>query len=250
MLLADSPPPTREAPAEPLRILYLGNSLTAANDLPALVAAMAASAGVRIEWRAVTPGGVNLEDHWHDGRGEKLLSAERWDFLVLQQGPSSRMEGRADLRLWAARWAQRARRREVEPALYMVWPYQGQKRGFEDVATSYREAAKAAKSRILPAGEAWEACLDEDPETRLYEEDKLHPTLAGSWLAALVLTKELAGVEPESVPDRLELDSGRRVELDPALARRLSRAAAGRANEGTTAEPTHPTPASPPPSPI
>ena len=52
------------AAREPLRVLFVGNSLTATNDLPAIVAALAAAAKrVPIEYATVAPGGVNLEDH-------------------------------------------------------------------------------------------------------------------------------------------------------------------------------------------
>ena len=49
----------------PLRILFVGNSLTATNDLPARVAAIAAKGGRRpVETGTVAPGGVSLEEHW------------------------------------------------------------------------------------------------------------------------------------------------------------------------------------------
>ena len=59
---------------EPLRVLFVGNSLTATNDLPAVVATLAKTLGPsEIEYRTIAPGGVSLEDHW--ARGDCACSA-------------------------------------------------------------------------------------------------------------------------------------------------------------------------------
>ena len=50
-------------PRSSLRVLFLGNSLTATNDLPSAVARIAGRAGRRLEYRTVAPGGYALEDH-------------------------------------------------------------------------------------------------------------------------------------------------------------------------------------------
>ena len=48
-------------PDDGLSVLFVGNSLTAANDLPGMVAALAGAAGVeRFRYEEVTAGGVGL----------------------------------------------------------------------------------------------------------------------------------------------------------------------------------------------
>ncbi len=212
------------APAR-LRVLFIGNSLTASNDLPALVQAMARGGGIDLQYEACTPGGVHLEDHWNDGHCRKLLENQRWDFVVLQQGPSSRDASRADLRKWSARWADAIRARGARPALYMVWPQQGQPDGFARVSGSYRIAAEESRSVLLPVGDAWRDALEMEAAVGLYSEDGLHPTVEGSYLAALVIAHHLAGVQPADVPARLELSSGNVIELAPDDAAALRRAA-------------------------
>jgi hypothetical protein len=216
-----------KAPAAPrtLRVLFVGNSLTICNDLPGLVQAMAAAGDRKVRVHAVTVGGASLEDHWQDGRARQALGSAPWDYVVLQQGPSSLPESQANLREWAVRWADLARRHGAAPALYMVWPFQGQENGFALVSQSYRAAAEAGKARILPAGEAWREALSREGAPRLYTGDRLHPTLAGTYLAALVITRELTGVRPGSVPARLKLASGREFALPEAQARLLQQAA-------------------------
>src|SRR5687767_3128487 len=65
----DPPPPVERPPAVEVgaRILMVGNSLTAFNDLAGMVEAMADSAGLAWEVEATVVGGGSLEDHW--GRG-------------------------------------------------------------------------------------------------------------------------------------------------------------------------------------
>ncbi len=51
-----------------MRVLFVGNSLTHTNDLPAVVATLARGLGTEIEYETIAPGGVSLEDHWNAGR--------------------------------------------------------------------------------------------------------------------------------------------------------------------------------------
>jgi len=206
-------------------VLFVGNSLTSGNDLPCLVQAMARAAGVELRTAAVIEGGSSLEDHWWLGRAQQVLAAGRWNYVVFQQGPSSRPESQLHLRRWSIRWAEEARRRGAIPALYMVWPFQGQKKGFEQVSHSYREAAKASRSMLLPAGDAWHEALQKDAVLPLYQSDRLHPTTAGAYLAALVIARGLTGVSPRTVPARLKLESGKQIALSEDQAAKLRQAA-------------------------
>ena len=206
------------------QVLFLGNSLTAGNDLASLVEAMATAGGVPLRAVAVAPGNFSLEDHWRGGSARRLLAKAPWDFVVLQQGPSSRPESQVHLREYALRWANEARRQGVTPALYMVWPFQGQANGFEAVSHSYRLAATASNARILPAGEAWQAAIRNDAGVRLYLADRLHPTPTGTYLAALTITYGLTGVAPRAVPTKLKLRSGRDFALPEDVAVKLREA--------------------------
>src|SRR4029077_10602932 len=131
------------------RVLFVGNSLTAANDLPSVVGSLSRG---RISYRTVAPGGVNLEDHWTLTGARDALDDGQWDFVVLQQGPSTLPDSQANLREWATRWADAIRRRGARPALYEVWPDSafGVRSSFPAVVYSYRQAARAASALFLP----------------------------------------------------------------------------------------------------
>lgn len=183
----------------PLRVLFLGNSLTAGNDVPGLVQAMAQLQGVDLHYAAEHPGGYAIEDHWRDGH-QALLHTGDYDVLVLQQGPSTLPESQAHLRQWTATWAAEARRFGTRPALYMIWPVRTQANGFALVSESYRNAALAADAVVFPAGEAWQAALSANPSVQLYSSDGLHAQPAGSFLAAMVIARGLVSLDPARVP--------------------------------------------------
>src|SRR5262245_31218494 len=78
----------KTGPNGTVRVLFIGNSLTESNNLPAIVEALAASRkDQRLVFKAVVFGGFSLEDHWHQKEGRKAISVGGWDFVVLQQGP-------------------------------------------------------------------------------------------------------------------------------------------------------------------
>jgi hypothetical protein len=69
-------------------ILFIGNSLTASNDLPAQVAEIGTTAGHPLRTSAVTAPGASLLDHGEDERAVRAIRDGRWSGVVLQQGPS------------------------------------------------------------------------------------------------------------------------------------------------------------------
>ncbi len=194
------------------RVLFIGNSLTEGNDLPLLVEALARAGGRALTVDAVTYGGAALEDHWSRGTQDRIAAAG-FRFVVLQQGPSALPESRTNLREWTRRFDAVIRQNGGRTALYMVWPESGRSQAFPDVSASYRLAAEDVEGILLPAGDAWVAAWREDPGLRLYGPDGFHPTLLGSYLAALTIYGGLTGASPVGLPPRLQLRNGRSVEV-------------------------------------
>jgi hypothetical protein len=215
LLLAGVPPQSS------LRVLFIGNSLTAANDLPGMVRAIAETAGSpRIVTSAVTRPGFSLEDHWHAGEARAAIARRTWDVVVLQQGPSALPESQVLLREYARRFDADIRRAGAATALYMVWPSKARFSDFDGVSASYRRAARDVDGLLLPAGDAWRAAWRRDPDLALYDSDRFHPSRLGTWLAALVVYESLSGRSVVKLPSSL-----RGTELTPELARLLQEAA-------------------------
>ncbi|HYW10665.1 MAG TPA: SGNH/GDSL hydrolase family protein [Longimicrobium sp.] len=211
------------------RILFIGNSLTYFNGLPQMFAALADSAGQtppRVEEVAYPDFG--LQQHWEDGRAADAIRAGCWDVVVLQQGPSSLADSRANLLDYVGRYAQLIRERGGQTALFSVWPAAARQGDFDRAIESYALAAQAVDGVLLPAATAWLQAWAREPDLALYA-DGLHPTPQGSYLAAAVMVGRLYGQPQVRVPARLEyrLESGTRqeVRLDAAAAGVLQEAA-------------------------
>jgi hypothetical protein len=170
-----------------LRVLFVGNSLTFTNDLPAVVAGLARSHGRGLEYRTIAFGGYALEDHWAQGDARGALATGNWDVVVMQQGPSALPESQVNLRAWAIMWADEAAKYGTKSALLTVWPESYRKGALVDVIASYRKAAVAAGATLLPAGDAWRLAWRCAPRLPLYGPDGFHPGTLGTYAAALVV---------------------------------------------------------------
>jgi lysophospholipase L1-like esterase len=217
-------------PASGLRVLFLGSSLTYANDMPLQVRALAQAAGEALDVATVARGGASLEDLWHDGAALRQIRLGGWHFVVLQQGPSSTPANRQHLRQWSCRFAAPIRQAGARPALYMVWPSSDRMQHFDDVSESYAQAAAEVDGLLLPAGEAWRAVWRRRPQAPLLKRDGVHPTAAGSYTVALSIFGMLCARSPVGLPARLRLRGLRYAEVPEALAPLLQEGAA-EANE-------------------
>ena len=107
--------------AKPLRVLFIGNSLVGRIDLAGRLVSLGRRMGHPIVAEAVLHDDYSLEDHWRAGVAQKRI-AEGWDFVVLQQGPSSRPANAKALREDAARFSVLIRAAGAKPALFSAWP--------------------------------------------------------------------------------------------------------------------------------
>ena len=196
MIHAGSPQPPIE------RVLFIGNSLTYANNLPAMIEAVAAQSGLgnRLTCRVTALPDFSLEDHWKDGRAVRAIQDGHWTTIVLQQGPSSLPESEVVLRDYTKRFAAEARRRGARIALFGVWPSKARAASFDAVTTSYAHAAGDVQGLLVAVGEGWRAAWRLDPSLPLYGPDGFHPSPMGTYLGALMFFERLTGRSPIGLP--------------------------------------------------
>jgi hypothetical protein len=216
-----------------LRVLFIGNSLTYANDLPAIVEALAEASKQRhLVYTMMAYPDLSLEDHWARGDAQKAITTGNWDVVVLQQGPSALEESRQLLLKYTRFFDKPIRAFKARPALYMVWPSEARARDFDRVVESYRLAAADVKGMLFPVGEAWREARKLDANLALYAEDRFHPSVAGSYLAALVIYEKLFERSPIGLPASLKLRSRRLAKIElPEDTARLLQLAASQANK-------------------
>jgi hypothetical protein len=224
---ARGPSPSGPRPAKPggYRVLFIGNSLTYTNDLPGTVAAMALAAGDTIQYQTVVAPNVALIDHvTGQTNAVDIIKSGSWNYVVLQQGPTSLPLYR-DTLILATKWLQPyIKGAGARSAQLMVWPSATQRASFDQVRRSSQLAAKAVGGVFLPAGEAWRAAWTAGPRIALYGRDGFHPSELGTYLTALVVYEGLTGRDVRSLPPRA-IVAGQRLQIPTATVRLLQQVA-------------------------
>lgn len=199
-----------------LRVLFLGNSLTYYNDMPALFRDLSLSAGKKIYVDSVTKGAATVAQ-FADVNTEigasayGKLTGEKWDVIIIE--PSRRITPDEDTILNAELYAASVISDLAEKAgaslmLYSVW---GNNNGVLNIygmtgnsssktissrEITHREHAKLMYDAnvkvsdflggvpLVGAGFAFENVMSARPDIDLYYTDQRHPSLAGSYLTA------------------------------------------------------------------
>jgi len=208
------------------RVLFIGNSYLYFADIPGIVQALADSAGGdQLAVETVAGANLALIDHWNDGTARREIAEGGWEWVVLQQGPSSVEVNRDTLRLATQLFAAEIARVQARPALFSAWPQEDRRQDFVRAIESYTLAAADVNGVLLPVAAAWLAAWAREPTLRLYA-DGLHPSTEGAYLSALVIYSRLLGKSPVGLPAVLRLRGGGVIALAPQVAALLQAAAA------------------------
>jgi hypothetical protein len=106
----------------------------------------------------------------------------------------------------------------ARPILFMSWAYKDRPEMTAQLAEQYTTAGNANDALVVPAGLAFAKAIAKRPGIELYQPDKRHPSLAGTYLAAATVFTAITGNSPVS--------STYTAALDPELARFLRETAA------------------------
>ena len=170
-----------------LNVLFVGNSLTYYNDLPALVKKEADARSITLTTTMEAYPNYAIIDHWEDGKVQELIAKEAYDFVIIQQGPSSQAFGREVLMTYGRRFKDLCETYGTKLVYYMVWPSVANFHTFEDVIKNHRDAAEANNALLSPVGEVWKQDIEFTDDYSYYGDDQFHPSLKGSKVAARVI---------------------------------------------------------------
>src|ERR671921_919123 len=143
---AGGSPPLGPNPAGGYRVLFIGNSLTSTNDLPGTVSQLAASVDDTIIVESVTRPNFAVIDHVN-GMSDAVDVVRRggWDYVVLQQGPTSQPLYRDTLILATRLLEPDVRAGGGHIAQLMTWPAAANRSVFDGVLQSCLEGARAVE---------------------------------------------------------------------------------------------------------
>jgi len=95
---------------------------------------------------------------------------------------------------------------KTPPIWYATWARKAKPDTQADIDKAYEACRAAIGGRFAPVGDAWQLVVgakDEKERVELYDDDGSHPSVAGSYLAGLVMYATITGNGVDAVPARL-----------------------------------------------
>jgi type IX secretion system substrate protein/uncharacterized protein DUF4886/PKD domain-containing protein len=208
--------------SQPKRVLFLGNSYTAYNQLHTMVAGLALAAGEEIHVDKNTPGGYTLGHpdfgHLYNATSLGKIELGDWDYVVLQeQSQFPVIDHFRDYYTYPGAASLDTIIREkndcAKTMFFMTW---GRKIGGQQCIDSYcsvdfvdyahmQDSMAAAyifmsnylNTPVSPVGMAWKKSIVENGDPiELFAGDGSHPSVAGSYLAACTFYASIYHTSP------------------------------------------------------
>ena len=207
--------------AQPIHVLFIGNSYTRSNNLPYMVRRIAETIPDTADFRvtAIANPGWDLARHWYVEETRRVIASGGFTHVVLQghsltalqrrdefEGYARLFDGEIDrtgartvlYETWARSPRSGAYRRRAHPLHIAESPIQMQAR----VSECYAQVARALGADVAPAGRAFLLAQQRIPRADLYRSDGAHPNQSGTFLAASVLYATIAHDDPRRSPWR------------------------------------------------
>jgi hypothetical protein len=179
-----------------INILFIGNSFTERNDVPGLLAEMAAAQDVCVKHELISVGGASLRTHWNAGRAAKAIAKGEYDFVVLQEQSTLPVKNAKRMAENIRLFDESIKRAGSKTVLYMTWARQHAPESQKAIADAYNSIGEELGAIVVPVGLAWQRFLSKHDKPVLHDRDQSHPTLAGSYLAACVFLAGLLRTKP------------------------------------------------------
>ncbi|MEM7289612.1 MAG: DUF4886 domain-containing protein, partial [Pseudomonadota bacterium] len=173
---------------QPVRVLFVGNSLTFQNDMPSLVSKLAGSKGIFVVHDTVAAGGAKLSDHASNPKLADKIRETNWDFVVFQE--QSQMPGFPEIQLEAEVYpfakeladTVRSLAPGAKTVFYMTMAHkkgdQNNSTNIPEVSTyagmqdrvndTYVTLARRNRAKLAPVGRVWAEARSAYPELELY----------------------------------------------------------------------------------
>jgi hypothetical protein len=179
-----------------LNILFIGNSFTERNNVPALIANLASGCGKQFNHQLISAGGASLRMHWNKGEAQQIIQQNKFDYVVLQEQSTLPFKNAKRMRENIRLFDEVIKNSGAKTALYLTWARQNTPEIQGAITEAYTTIGEEIGATIIPVGIAWENFLREHKTPILHDKDLSHPTLAGSYLAACVFYSVLFGENP------------------------------------------------------
>jgi len=200
--------------SEHFKILFVGNSYTTRNNIPALLKQLVAANDPRIqvEVDVLAFSAASLAAHWNRGEVQERLGSKKWDAVILQDQSTRPLRALKSMQKHVRLLVATIRDSGAKPFLYMTWARKHDPDSLHAIAEAYQELAKETGATLVPVGRVWQEIRKLDLGLELYDPDESHPSVIGSYIAACTFLVSLFGAPPkarirmEGLPDEKDLD--------------------------------------------
>lgn len=177
-----------------MRILFIGNSFTYYNTLPEVVAQLATSAGMSLETEMHAGSDKSLLDHWYDSDVVEKIRNGQWDYVVLQEHSLYALEEKEKMERAVERFVSLIESVGATPVLFATWARQHLPQTASEIQSYYAELGLRFNAMVIPVGSIWKKLFDKDGSLGLYKADRAHPTVLGTYVAAVVFCRYLLDI--------------------------------------------------------
>jgi hypothetical protein len=186
-----------------LKVLFIGNSFTARNDLPGLIAQLAACRDRHLEHQLISAGGASLRTHWNAGAAQEAIRDGGYDVVVLQEQSTLPLKNAQRMHENVRLFDDVIKAAGAKTCLYMTWARLNSPDSQQAITDAYTSIGKEIGATLVPAGAAWQLFLRKHERPVLHDRDGSHPSLAGSYLAACVFLAVLFAENPSGIQQDL-----------------------------------------------
>jgi hypothetical protein len=182
------------------KILFIGNSITYYNDMPAIFKSLAAAGGKDVYVNAWVRGGVILGYFAQSAQAAQIINQKQWDYVILQDGDYNIIcpgdHPRLALTVNFLKDLILKNNPGTKIFFHMLhalknglnhdhfhYDYKAFTRKIVEGTVAF---ARLVHLQVAPVGMAWNEIVLNQPGIGLYDPDGMHPAYAGSYLIACV----------------------------------------------------------------
>ncbi|MBI9037648.1 MAG: T9SS type A sorting domain-containing protein [Bacteroidales bacterium] len=184
--------------SDTLKVLFIGNCLSAFNNLPEMFQNMSEAGGKTVFSKNETVPNTLLEDHLIRPATINSLHEKKWNYVILQLTPS--YPGLLDTYQTVETFNTLIKENYqcTKTILFMPWTMKNTEYNYPLIFTTTLDYAKKINACVAPIGQIWHDALKLDPIPELYL-DLGHPNPAGTYASACGFYTLIFNENPEEV---------------------------------------------------
>lgn len=199
---------------EKINVLFIGNSKTFINVLDEQFQHLAESLGKQVyaartkqDWGARTLSAF-LDEDGPSQDFKQRVSEAKWDYVVLQEQTDASLDS-SQLTESASRIVEYIKQNSNENVIpiYAAWSVLGDynESDYDKATQNYETARDQTGGKVAYIAKAMLECHSKYPEIKLFDDDKLHPSAEGTYLAACCIYEAIYGESAEGATYKLGL---------------------------------------------